>query len=139
MFEKSNDERRNTTVVMVCDLDNFKWINDHYGHPIGDTVLAQYSRILDSIVGVNGSVFRYGGDEFFIALDDLTAAKSARLAKNICSAAQEWVLDDGTAITTTVGATAVRAEETIKDAFSRADQALLSGKNSGSNKVVWSG
>ncbi len=137
LFDGSVDKNRSTSTVMVCDMDRFKWINDHYGHTVGDQALTRFATSLSTIVNHVGSVFRYGGDEFVVALDSVAQRRSVQLAEAIRSTAESCLLDDGTPLTTTIGATKVLGGECLRDAFSRADTALLAGKSSGSNTVVW--
>ncbi len=56
--------------MMVCDLNKFKEINDSYGHHVGDEILVQFSQALRSSVRDSDSVFRFGGDEFVILVED---------------------------------------------------------------------
>lgn len=136
LFDQSAKDS-NTSTVMVCDMDRFKWINDHYGHTTGDYALSQFSHKASAIVDENGKVFRYGGDEFVIALNTVSESRSAKLAEKVRNAAQSCLLHDGTSLTVTIGAAKVHCGENLKDTFSRADSALLYGKDNGSNKVVW--
>lgn len=74
-------ERRNALVgLLLLDLDNFKNINDTYGHSIGDEVLIETARILRKVVRTNEAVFRIGGDEFLIIfpmIEDATVLENA--------------------------------------------------------------
>jgi diguanylate cyclase (GGDEF)-like protein len=67
--------------LMMCDIDNFKAVNDRYGHLMGDYVLAQIAAILKSCVRGSDYVVRYGGDEFLVILSE-TDEKGAQIVLN---------------------------------------------------------
>lgn len=127
-------------VLLICDIDEFKLINDLYGHSAGDAVLRQFAAKLQSIVGNDEIVFRYGGDEFVIAFSNINSFAGLELAEKIRRTIQsDDFLVDGVWIdvTTTIGVTLWRQGEILKTALGRADKALLHGKKTGRNKVVW--
>src|SRR5689334_14120488 len=69
--EVSRAERTSRSLaLLMCDLDNFKQVNDRYGHLMGDYVLSQIATILKSCVRGSDYIFRYGGDEFLILLPE---------------------------------------------------------------------
>lgn len=127
-------------VLLVCDVDRFKTINDNCGHPVGDEVLRQFSAKLSAITRDGDIVFRYGGDEFVIALVNTSEEGGREFAERVRRSVEQFTLYVDNAcinLTTTIGVTALRKDESLDHAFLRADQALLSGKRSGKNKVVW--
>lgn len=76
--------------LMMCDVDNFKQVNDRYGHLMGDYVLAQVAAILKSCVRGSDYVVRYGGDEFLVILSE-TDAPGARIVLNrIRAKVEDW-------------------------------------------------
>ena len=87
-LEAAHDKLRSgeiTLMVTFIDIDNFKEVNDRYGHLGGDRLLLDFAQMLQGIFGDMGCVARYGGDEFVIILPeaDLEAARS--VAKRICA------------------------------------------------------
>ena len=66
----SREKRYKTLTVVSLDVNNLKFVNDHYGHAAGDLLISNVSQIIMDVVGDHGSVFRTGGDEFFIFLYD---------------------------------------------------------------------
>lgn len=70
--------------VMLADLDHFKSINDQFGHAAGDLVLCEAARRLKSAMNAPGFVARIGGEEFMIALSDVSAKQALRQAEIIC-------------------------------------------------------
>ncbi|MEE4195753.1 MAG: sensor domain-containing diguanylate cyclase [Anaerolineae bacterium] len=70
----------NPIAVLFVDMDNFKDINDQFGHPIGDRVLATFAKRMESALRKGDRVGRYGGDEFVIMLSNITAESEAEAA-----------------------------------------------------------
>ena len=128
------------TALMVCDVDRFKAINDNCGHQTGDEVLRQFAGILSSRTRKTDLVYRYGGDEFVIVLADKSVVGATDFAEQIRRAISDTTLYVENAcinLTTTIGLTGLRSSESLDEAFLRADEALLIGKKSGKNKVVY--
>ena len=134
--------RRDTSLVLlVCDVDRFKAVNDNCGHTVGDEVLRHFARILQDNTRESDIVFRYGGDEFVIALQDTQLEGGSELAQRIRKAVKHTSVHIANAcinVTTTIGVTEVRKHESLDDAFLRADEALLSGKKLGKDRVITS-
>lgn len=109
--------------LLLVDIDNFKDINDNFGHPEGDKALCQVAKICETIFRDSDLIFRYGGDEFVILLhlvdnDDDIIRKGQLLIDTIKS------LSENT-ISISVGATASKlTDTTIQSIFNRADKAL---------------
>ncbi len=69
--------------ILFCDLDNFKYVNDQYGHEKGDTFLRQVAEYLNNIPKYENHAYRYGGDEFILLFDDITEAEIAEIVDKI--------------------------------------------------------
>jgi len=76
--------------LAMCDVDNFKAVNDRYGHLMGDYVLAQIAGILKSCVRGSDYVVRYGGDEFLLVLSETDEAGSQIVVNRIRHKVAEW-------------------------------------------------
>ena len=83
-LKQSHDEQKDLTIIMI-DLDNFKSINDTYGHASGDEVLRQASERITSSIRHSDLCVRYGGDEFIIALPSTDAKEGKVVAERILS------------------------------------------------------
>ncbi len=124
--------------LIILDIDNFKRINDNYGHPAGDKVIKATADLTQACVRATDMLFRYGGEEFVILLSntDLVGANllANRIRQNISSTNIE--LDDNTInISASLGVAELRSNEMNATFFSRADKALYQAKNSGKNRV----
>ncbi|MGD9792283.1 MAG: diguanylate cyclase [Acidimicrobiia bacterium] len=125
--------------VMV-DIDHFKHFNDTNGHPAGDELLRQVSKVLAENVRPNDVVYRYGGEEFSVLLPDSTADDARQIAERLCSAVAttEFVggsTQPGGRLTISVGVATTNLPDavTLKQ---QADRALYDAKQSGRNRVV---
>ncbi|MEY2919176.1 MAG: hypothetical protein RL261_481 [Pseudomonadota bacterium] len=127
--------------IAFMDVDNLKRINDKHGHAVGDAVLAGVVRHLDWQLRPQDKVFRYGGDEFLVALwgADLRTAHSVitrvrvDLAEKLVIAGPDGVT---TQVTASFGLALLDADEEVSESVGRADQALLLAKTAGRNRAV---
>ena len=133
-YIKSNPESRDYA-LFVIDIDDFKNINDTYGHLYGDTVIAMVAEMLNKATDDDAIVGRYGGDEFFVLLKSSRIAENAdRVVDNVC----KINISDDKRITCSVGVADGRIFEEVPDykaLFSKADKALYSTKKNG--KAHW--
>jgi diguanylate cyclase (GGDEF)-like protein len=126
--------------LLYLDLDNFKIINDTYGHDIGDMLLQSTAEILKSSVRENDTVARLGGDEFAIIVGSIgkpSYAKNIAL-KIIKNLNKKYDLGDGkeTLVEVSIGiAIYPSAGETITDLLKNADKAMYQAKKKGKNQV----
>lgn len=118
---------------IFIDVDDFKSINDTYGHEKGDEVLASLGEILLSDIGKDNIVYRYGGDEFCIWLCGNGSAEDILEIGNLILSQ----VSDREIIHLSLGATYVDKNETRwQDALKRADIAVYEAKNRGKNQIV---
>ncbi len=82
-LDVSPGERGRGLAVMVVDLDNFKFVNDNYGHSVGDQLIVRTGEVLKSRLRSSDVVARLGGDEFVIMLGDITAADAMKMADGL--------------------------------------------------------
>ena len=119
--------------VMILDLDNFKQVNDRYGHLGGDEVLRKVAQVLKESVRETDLLFRYGGDEFVIVLPETDGAArrvAARLRKRLAKWAKEQGLDE-VGLGLSIGVTRWTPERplSMEELLRRADAALYRAKS----------
>jgi diguanylate cyclase (GGDEF)-like protein len=127
-------------VVLMCDVDRFKAINDRFGHQFGDKVLVQIAGVLRSFAKEDCVlVARHGGEEFAVLMIGSTNKQAAQYAEDIrrACAAEEIRSDNITArITISIGLTVSRDETDLSKIMRIADQALYIAKHHGRNRVA---
>jgi diguanylate cyclase (GGDEF)-like protein len=117
--------------LLLIDLDQFKPVNDRYGHPIGDHALRHVADILRRNVRASDSVGRLGGDEFVLIIwqvDEAGARQKARAIEEIIAGSPLAVAGTILQLGASVGATLLRAGDTAEDALTRADRAMYARK-----------
>lgn len=122
--------------LLMLDLDHFKSVNDTFGHPVGDKVLAAVGGVLLANVREGDLSVRLGGEEFA-----LFAAQDAQMmvrAERIRVAVSELVIPElqGRRITVSIGAARYRPGEDLETFMGRADRALYAAKHGGRNRVI---
>jgi len=141
MLQRLAEDGKPVGVLMV-DIDNFKLINDEYGHGAGDEVLRLMSDRLINSVRSFDMVARLGGEEFLVVLADASAEIVAGVAERLraATAGEPFpLISAGRAITVTVSVGAAMASDAVETAASllkRADEALYQAKRQGRNRVV---
>ncbi|WP_462151068.1 GGDEF domain-containing protein [Pseudoalteromonas xiamenensis] len=119
--------------LMLLDLDNFKQVNDVYGHKAGDEVLVEFATILDNSVRATDSVFRFGGDEFAILIDDPAIMTNKVVAERIMKTVTKSALMNRYGVTSSIGYTLALSKDGEDELFARADKGLYQAKNAGRN------
>ncbi|HEY6186635.1 MAG TPA: diguanylate cyclase [Pyrinomonadaceae bacterium] len=123
---------------LMTDLDNFKLINDTFGHVAGDAALKQVASILTEVVRGSDMVSRYGGDEFLVLLPETDLEGADALAEKVRAAAASQSFGDGEPrfqLTLSIGAATLSETESGNDMIVRADLALYDAKEHGRNRV----
>ena len=115
--------------LLVCDLDNFKHINDKYGHLMGDHFLKESAKLLRYIIRQTDFLGRIGGDEFVIFAYGLRNEKELELlCRKIENRFYDQYKHERIRLSLTIGGAVYRPEDTYESLFDRADQLLLSKK-----------
>lgn len=141
ILAREHAESRRYTRSLSClmvDLDNFKTVNDTYGHAVGDLALQQVAHILREAVRGSDTVFRYGGEEFLVLLPETDLEGATALAEKIRAAASSRPFGDGERVfnlTLSAGASTLCDNESGNDMIARADMALYHAKEGGRNRV----
>lgn len=128
----------NVFSVIMSDIDNFKGVNDTYGHDCGDEVLKMVSGIIAGCLPEEDTVCRWGGEEFLM-LSCRPLEEAADIAEKIRAAVESRRLSfDGKdiSVTLTLGVSEFTSSSTMDSVITAADKKLYSGKNSGKNCVI---
>ena len=126
--------------VLLVDIDNFKSINDTYGHSIGDEILSKFATILREFCCYNDNdiLIRYGGDEFLIILSNNDLLSGSKVAERINLDVQtKLLLPNNNRISVSIGVTEYQNIDNMKNCISRADAALYKAKENGRNCVEY--
>ncbi len=121
--------------LIICDIDDFKLINDKYGHSKGDEVLKAFAKVLKQNVRFTDTLARWGGEEFVVLLPEADMIHAIAAAEKIRVAIQRHDFDCEERITASFGVAMTQSKDTQTDWFNRADRALYLAKNSGKNSV----
>ena len=125
--------------LLMIDVDSFKIINDTYGHVVGDKVLVQVGRVLESSVRNTDLVFRCGGDEFGVVLPGTNAEGAVHVAQKILERVQSGEilqsLGYAGAATVSIGVAEYQRGSPSESLVADADQALYTSKRSSKNTV----
>ena len=129
--------RADSAVMIILDIDEFKRVNDDFGHPTGDAVILGIVECLRRIVGEKGFIGRVGGEEFTVLLPGHDPASAALLAEKMRDAIGSHVFAPPVdrCITASFGVSANAAGTDFDAAYGLADAALYRAKRSGRNRV----
>jgi diguanylate cyclase len=126
-------------VMLLWDIDSFKFINDSYGHRAGDRVLQSVAACFMAAVRGSDFVARIGGEEFVVLLSGVTLAEAMPIANQVRSAVEALRFHfRGTPVRVTVscGVTELTEQDAPEAAFDRADAALYRAKSGGKNQCI---
>lgn len=124
--------------LIFIDLDDFKLINDQFGHLVGDEILKMVSRSVMSSLRVPDIIIRWGGDEFLVILPNITQAGLEKVVNRIQTLIRSsylMVKEEKIGINLSLGATLAVADDTQESLIERADQLMYQSKQSGKNQV----
>lgn len=125
-----------TFSALLLDVDNFKSVNDDFGHDIGDKVLIELSQILQQNVRKIDTVGRWGGEEFVVICENTRAEQAATLAEKLRQLIEDTTFSSVGHKTVSIGVSELQPGDTLSGLFKRADQALYAAKHGGRNQVV---
>jgi diguanylate cyclase (GGDEF)-like protein len=139
LLEKSISNEHNLHVAII-DIDDFKKINDKYGHAIGDEVLITFCEIVNNILDNNTIFARIGGEEFCLTFYD----KEENEVNTICeiireNCARNILIEDNQIITFTISiglSSKISSNDSIDSILHKADESLYEAKNTGKNRLI---
>jgi len=133
LISKYPKDKKTFSLVML-DIDQFKMVNDTYGHLAGDDVLIALSNTLNEVKRKDDFVFRYGGDEFFILLPNTNMSGANELAERLVMAVDNIKVPTVGKISISLGFSEYQTNETVDEFVNRVDQIMYISKQS--NKKI---
>jgi len=136
--DRSNRYFRPLSLILM-DIDNFKLLNDTYGHLFGDKILSGMGDIIKSAIRMQDTAYRYAGDEFTIILPETELEMAIAVAERVRQAIENetQVLSDPRPlkVTVSIGVVEYLTDEEIKSFVHRADSAMYASKKKGRNSI----
>jgi diguanylate cyclase (GGDEF)-like protein len=125
-----------STSILTVDIDRFKSINDRFGHDVGDRVLSGIAAEIRAELRAGAPVFRLGGEEFLVILEDADLAAAEVIAQRVVARVGSHRFLDDHVVTVSIGVAQLRVGEASDGCLRRSDQALYRAKSAGRNTVV---
>lgn len=135
---KEAERYKRKLAVMYMDMDKFKYINDTFGHDVGDELLKQFSQRVQGFLRENDTLARQGGDEFTILLSEIKEEEAIQIAERILTSLQNpWYIGEHVFHTTaSIGIAFYPTDGTTpSELMKHADVALYEAKRNGKNNV----
>lgn len=130
-----SDRKQQPAVLILLDLDNFKQVNDLYGHHAGDEVLLAVADAMRNTLRASDNLFRFGGDEFAVLLSAEDAQSAELVAHRLVKAISQHHICQKFLVSASAGVAGHLQDESMQTMFARADAALYEAKHSGKNAV----
>ncbi|WP_206705334.1 GGDEF domain-containing protein [Marinomonas colpomeniae] len=135
--QEDSQYKEDNTQLLIVDIDHFKSVNDEFGHDVGDAVLVDMTALLKESTP-NNHVYRIGGEEFLIILQDNTAVQAYDFAESIRKKVEDnefHISPHNIQITVSIGVTNLEKNQNFREFLRNADKNLYSAKHLGRNLV----
>ncbi len=140
--EMSRTDRDNKPLCLgLIDLDQFKLINDNYGHICGDEVLVQVAKLINNTIREQDTACRVGGEEIAIIMPNVLADEAINILERLCAEIQETPIlcaPHSINLTISVGLAEYQAKQDKLQLYAKADSAMYEAKKNGRNQVICS-
>ncbi|MDH5444259.1 MAG: GGDEF domain-containing protein [Gammaproteobacteria bacterium] len=133
--KRKNDGQVQSWCIALMDIDYFKKINDQFGHLFGDEVLIMFSRLMQNSFREDDMIFRYGGEEFLVALKNIDLDKAAITLERFRKQIESTSFNQVGNITVSIGFTAMNTSKPLSILVEQADRALYYCKYQGRNQI----
>ncbi len=136
--ELARARRSGAPVALVhVDLDDFKLVNDTFGHQVGDRVLCRLVSVLQESMRPSDVLCRFGGEEFVLMFPETSLQSAAKaVARFLREFSAQMIPGTRCSMTFSAGVVVARPDESLEDAIQRADAATYAAKSAGKNSVV---
>lgn len=136
---KQYDDEKQSAAKLLClimmDIDNFKKINDTFGHTIGDVILKSCSQLIKNKARNTDSIVRWGGEEFLMIVPNARLHEAMELAERIRASIEQHTDSKVGQITASFGVAELQPDESTASLINRADKALYKAKLAGKNCI----
>ena len=122
--------------VVMFDIDDFKGINDRYGHLVGDLILIELTDIIRRNIHQSDIFARWGGDEFVLIFPDMQLHQAIELTERLRKVISEHTFEKSEHVTCSFGVAAFKKDDDLDKILHHADERLYMAKNSGKNRVL---
>jgi diguanylate cyclase (GGDEF)-like protein len=123
--------------IAILDIDDFKKVNDTYGHSVGDVALKDMAQVLKSSIRSSDMLYRIGGEEFVVIFPNTTLAKSKVVIEEIRKKVKnDFKVAENDTLTLSIGITEINSKDSEDSIFGRIDTFLYQSKNNGKDKVI---
>ena len=123
--------------IAMFDIDDFKFVNDKYGHPFGDVILRKFASLLRSTEKNGTTVCRYGGEEFLVLIPKKNRNEALEIVEDILEKTRTTIeVKDGRFITVSAGFMTCTEDMTYDILLQEVDKRLYTAKSSGKNRVI---
>lgn len=138
MLQKVENFKRHHTQfsIILLDIDNFKSVNDNFGHDVGDYLLKSIAKTLKDSLRITDTIGRWGGEEFVVICDNTTLKEATIAAENIRKTVAKQTFEKIGYKTISLGVAQFTKEDTISTLFKKVDNALYQAKTKGKNQTV---
>ncbi len=137
-LEKTNEKafrEKESFSFMMFDIDDFKEVNDNYGHQKGDEVIANIAKIISTNIRKMDIAFRYGGEELCVIFPDANKDEAFKIAEKIREKIQDTYKDD-LKTTVSIGVSDNSELSNVDEIIKKADENLYEAKETGKNKTI---
>lgn len=144
LLEKKFRERNKSQslCLLMFDIDNFKKVNDHYGHVVGDQVLQEVAQIMRRNARKKDEVIRYGGEEYAVVLPGTELKRAKVIGERLVRAVRESKIETDAgevSVTISCGVAKMTKHESLKKLVDMADKGLYEAKKTGKDKLCMLG
>ena len=126
-----------SSYLLILDVDNFKKINDTYGHPVGDKILIKIATILQNNFEDYGIIGRLGGDEFAVFIENISEDTMRELSQRTCSSIAQLQISEIQNVSCSIGISKCKYEDTVENIYLKSDKALYIAKQKGKNRYIF--
>ncbi|MCT4660874.1 MAG: GGDEF domain-containing protein [Tissierellales bacterium] len=135
LFANPN-HHHNPHAIIMWDIDDFKKINDTYGHSVGDDVLIGICNLFNKTLKQQGLLARWGGEEFVIYLENCPRDQANKIAEHLRVSVERLDIISDHTITISIGVTLKRSDDSFASLFKRVDELMYKAKANGKNQVI---